>query len=109
MDLNDLFHSHGVSLLMAQHAACDRSRSAGAHEAAKDAIHGGARDLCAHSDFVTRRWALLEKRLVSARLVETEPQRRERRHDAVLETKVVQCDRICRERATVRLSIVSDK
>jgi hypothetical protein len=28
MDLNDLFHRHGVSLLMAQHAACDRSRSA---------------------------------------------------------------------------------
>lgn len=28
MDLNDLYHRHGVSLLRARHAACTRSRDA---------------------------------------------------------------------------------
>jgi hypothetical protein len=28
MDLNYLYHRHGVSLIMAEHAGCDRSRYA---------------------------------------------------------------------------------
>lgn len=38
MDLNYLFHRHGMSLLMANHAACDTSRRAHREMAAAYAV-----------------------------------------------------------------------
>ena len=51
----------------------DGARGADAHQAAKHAVDGRARDRRANADLVARRGALLEERVVRARFVQAEP------------------------------------
>jgi hypothetical protein len=50
MDLNDLYHRHGKSLLLAEHAGCERSQAAHRLLAETYAVHIAAA-LIEHREF----------------------------------------------------------